>query len=691
MYKNFHGFKEIPFSVTGDSTPDTVYLSRNYTEILPLLINSVEKNVMLSIVLGEDGVGKTTLIKYMCNFFPQVFAANLISTQLESTQEFLQQVLTSFGHKISNEDNYDMLLQLSFLLSTKFREQDGQSTLLIIDNADSMSLDALKGIELLLGLNAEGSQILQLILVGQPKLSSMLNMPSLHNLMQNSSTQFSLEPLTKEETQAYINHKLELAGVQNNNLFDEQACSAIHEYSGGVPSIIHWLCDKSLLQSSELKKQEINSELILQIIKDHVGDTEKKNNISTAASLLFITGFVSIILAFFLVYKFLLPPEILQEKSPNEQKIESSNLEPNISRPIEKIKKIEKIEKIKIVKKKEVPIREIISEKVPSIESQLSIAEQQIANLKFSTPKEDNAFETYKAILEKTPDEKRALKGLKNISDYYLKHAKNHHLQGREDKTQLLISKGLIVSPNHKELNKFKELISANKQRIEKKQNEIKSLFEKAKLQIEALQFTKPSNDNAYHTYQKIIALDRDNSQAKYGVLRVLSRLTSQTQKAFIENDYTTAFNYSEEILALPSKEISGPFHKKAIFTAVETKKNIIKNLLTLAYNQQKTQQLTNGSGSRAFRTYNKVLKMSPNNKDAKKGLNSLRIQYQKLARAALSAKNIDQALKLTKEGLSVFPNNSLLLALQSNAVLKKNALKNNKDKEQRLKSYKTF
>ena len=678
MYKKFHGFQEMPFPLTGDSAPDTVYLSRNYMEILPLLINSVEKNVMLSIVLGEDGVGKTTFIKYMCNFFPQVFAANLISTQLESTQEFLQQVLTSFGHKISNKDNYDMLLQLSFLLSTKFREQDGQSTLLIIDNADSMSLDALKGIELLLGLNAEGSQILQLILVGQPKLSSMLNVPSLHNLMQNSSAQFSLEPLTKEETLAYINHKLELAGVQNKNLFDEQACSAIHEYSGGVPSIIHWLCDKSLLRSSELEKQEINSELILGIIKDHVGDSEKKNILSSS-SLLFFTSFVGIILAFLLVYKFLLPSEVLQEKSPKELKIESSNLEPSIPKPIEKIKI------------KEVPIKKIIVDKASTIETQLAIAEQQFANLKFTTPIDDNAFETYRVILEKSPDEKRALKGLQNISDYYLKHAKNQHLQGREGKTQLLISKGLKVSPNHKELNKLKELIWANKQQVENKQNEIKALFEKAKQQIKALQFANPVNDNAYNTYQKIITLDKDNSQAKYGVLRVLSRLTTQAQKAFAEKDYTTAFNRSEEILALPLKEVSGPFHKKAIFIAAETKKNIIKNLLTLAYNQQKTQQLTNHSGDKAFRSYNKVLKFSPNNKDAKKGLNSLKIQYQKLARAALSTKNIDQALKLTKEGLSVFPNNSLLLALQSNAVLQKNTLKNNKDKQQKLKSFGTF
>ena len=70
MYKKFHGFQELPFSATEDSEPNSVYLSKNYTELLALLINSVEKKAMLTIVLGKDGVGKTTFINYMCNFCP---------------------------------------------------------------------------------------------------------------------------------------------------------------------------------------------------------------------------------------------------------------------------------------------------------------------------------------------------------------------------------------------------------------------------------------------------------------------------------------------------------------------------------------------------------------------------------------------------------------------------------------------
>ena len=684
MYKKFHGFQELPFSATEDSEPNSVYLSKNYTKLLALLISRVEKKAMLTIVLGKDGVGKTSFINYMCNFAPQIFAANLINTHLESTQEFLQQVLTSFDQKISNEDNYHMLLQLSFFLSTQFKEKDGQPTLLIIDNADSMSLDALKGIELLLGLNAEGSQILQIILVGRPELTSLLNTPSLHNLMQNISTQFLLDPLTERETPSYINHKIELAGVQNKKIFDEQAYSAIYEYSGGIPSIINWICDKSLLRSSELQKHEINSELILEIIKDHVGDPEKKNILS-ASTLLLFTGFVGITLAFFLANKFLLTPEILPEKLQEEPQVKPSNLKSSTPQP-KPIKKIEKVKKQEVAIKKEVPIKKI-QKKISTIETQLTLAEQQIRDFKFSTPEKDNAYETYKAILEISPNEKQALKGLQNIANLYLQQAKKQHLQGKEDKTQLLISKGLKVSPTHKELIKLKKLTTAK----EKKQNKIQALFEKAKQQNNALQFTQPFQNSAYKTYQEILTLDNNNSQAKYGILRILSRLQSQTQKALAKKDYTTALERSEEILTLPSKEVSGSFHKKAIFTAVETKKTIIKNLLTLAYNQLKTQQLTSRSGNKASRSYEKVLQISPDNEEAKKGLNNLRIQYQKLARTALSTKKIDLALKLTKEGLKVFPNNSLLLALQNNAVLQKNALKNEKDKEQKLKSFGTF
>ncbi len=685
MYKKFYGFRDMPFFLNGDCDPNSVYLSQNYTKVLPLLISSLDKKVTLTLVLGEDGVGKTTLINHVCNFFPQLFDAKLINSHLDTTQDFFQQVLTSFNQKVSNDSAYEMLLQLSFFFSKKFKDQDGLSTLLIIDNADSMTLDALKGIELLLGLNAEGSQILQIMLVGQPKLESLLNVPDLHNLLQNTTAKYLLEPLSAQETQHYINHKINLAGGQNNILFDQQACSIIYEYSKGIPSIINWISDNSLLRGSELQKNKINSELILEVINEQVGNSEKKNVLSVS-SLALITGVLisGISLAFFLTNNFFSTSKNLSE----EQLTEIFNTLERHPVSVKSNAQITGLEKASLqAKNPEISTKkEIITQRIQngistrtSIERKLATAEQQMANLKYSSPKNDNAYETYMAILQVAPAEKRVIDGLQRIAIYYLDQAKKQRLKGRLDKSQLLISKGLKVSPNHEELTKLQVQISIDVKHA-KQQNKINVLFKQAERQINTLQFTKPFNNNAHKTYQDILALDKNNMQAKYGILNILFRLKSRAQNALAEEDYATALEISEEILALPSKGVSDPFHKKVISAAIETKKIVINNLLSLADNQRQAQQLTTPQGDNALESYNKVLQIAPNNKDAKNGLNSLELHFQELTRAALSANNNDQALKLANEGLKAFPNNPALLALHSNAMLKQEVLKKAED-----------
>ncbi|MEE9338647.1 MAG: AAA family ATPase, partial [Methylococcaceae bacterium] len=525
MYKKFYGFQEMPFSLVDNSNENSIFLSQNYTKVLPPLVSSLNQKVSLKLVLGEDGIGKSTFINYLFNFFPKVLTAKLITVHLKSTQDFFKQVLISFGLKDSNDTSYDMLLQLSFFLSTKFKEQDGQSTLLIIDNADKISLDVLQGIELLLGLNVEDNQILQIILVGQPNIEYLQLVPGLYELLQNTSSHYILEPLTAEETQDYINYKINLAGgTQNNKIFDEQACSIIYEYSEGIPSIINWICDKSLMQSSLLNKRKISSELVFEVVNNQIDISEKKNTISLAPSV-FVSGFVftGIALTFFLSnHLSSFPKEI-----PNKQGIiVSNNLK---STPVkEKQKEISKKQEIALssnlngtsvkgkqkfaqtgyriqnpekIAKKEVFTKKVLTKEIKNststIEVQLVLAERQIADLKLSYPKNDNAYETYTTILKDSPNEKRATKGLQFIANFYLKRAKKQLSKGMLAQSQRTVSIGLKTSPKHKELTKLEANISAAQTQT-KKLTRISTLFIQAEQQIERLQLINPTNDNAY-------------------------------------------------------------------------------------------------------------------------------------------------------------------------------------------------
>ncbi len=691
MYKKFYGFQKMPFPLSEETRPNTIYLSKNYTEMLSVLITNLEEKVMLSIVLGKEGVGKSTFSYYMCHFFDQVFSTNSGSSHHYSAEAFFHDVLTSFNQKIGHQSQDKILQQLEFFLTSQSNEYKGHPTLLIIDNADSLSPDAIEGIELLLRLNTEEKQLLQIVLVGQPKLLELLKNPSLHTFLQNTSPMYTLAPLTEEETREYIHHKIKLAGVKNSTVFNEKACSMIYDYSGGVPSAINKICNKSLLHSSELQKKEISTESILAI----TGDTKLSNSRKMLSfSLILIIGFAGIALAFYLANKFIsqsevlpeiLPPkrilemqpdilpEVLPEKLRQEILIPTVSQKPIVDPPPEKQEIIVEQE---IVSKK-------IKKKISPIESQLAIAKKQMVRYKLTKPKKDNAYETYQRILKISPNEKRALKGIEHIANYYAKHAKKHHLLGNTDKAHLFISKGLMVSPSHRGLIQLKSRIkvanlSVKNLPVKKGKNKIQVLFEKASQQNKALQYIAPFQNNAYRTYQEILALDSDNSQAKYGMLRIVSRLSSKVEKALANKDYSTALKISAKILALPSKGVSTFGHKKIIAKAKRTKNIVIKDLLKQGYLQQKRQQSTFFHGSEAFKSYMRVLQISPKNKEAKQSLHSLRIQFQNLARAALSAQKTNQALNLTQEGLKIFPNNSLLLATQQKILKESRKLSKN-------------
>ncbi len=684
MYKKFYGFQKMPFPLSEETTPNTIYLSKNYTEMLSVLITSLEEKIMLSIVFGREGAGKSTFCYYMCHFFDQVFATNSDSTHHDSAEAFFHDVLTSFNQKIAHQGQDKILQQLEVFLTSQSNEHKGHPTLLIIDNADSLSPDAIEGIELLLRLNTEEKQLLQIVLVGQPKLLELLNNPSLHVFLQNTSPMYTLAPLTEEETQGYIHHKIKLAGVKSNTLFNEKACSMIYDYSDGVPSVINKICDKSLLHGSELQKKEISTESILEVI----GDT-KLNNLRRMLSLPLIltTGFAGIALAFFLANKIISQPEVLPETAPPKVVPEVQpdilpEVLPNVipEKPPQEvlIKSVSpkpitnpQPEKKEIVSKK-------IQKKISPIEIQLAVAKKQMSRYKLTAPKKDNAYETYLAILKISPNEKRALKGLERIANYYAKHAKKHYLRGNTDKANRLISKGLKVSPSHRGLIQLKSQTKITNLPVKKGKNKMQTLFEKAGQQNKALQYTQPFQNSAYNTYQEILALDSNNSQAKYGILRIVSRLSSKVEKALANKDYSTALKISAKILALPSKGVSIFGYKKVISKAIKTKSIVINDLLKQGYLQQKRQQSTNLHGSEAFKSYMRVLQISPKNKEAKQGLHSLRIQFQNLARAALSAQKINQALNLTQEGLRIFPNNSLLLATQQKILKESRRLSKN-------------
>jgi general secretion pathway protein A len=258
--KELIDFRDMPFSPTVNDNPNFIFLSQNHKNSLANLANSINNNETLTLVLGVKGVGKSTFIDYACKHVLQNFSLGQVNGQIKTAHELLRQTLSSFGHEVKYLDTNEMLVQLRDVLIARFEQQNRRPSLLVIDNANLMYLDALKGVELLLGLNANG-QLLQLILVGQPELNDLFNVVESHGLSTNARVLIELEALTAEESLRYINHRLSPIGVVDKKLSDEAVLLAIYNYSGGVPKKINAICDELVLRNSAQRTYEVSTTL----------------------------------------------------------------------------------------------------------------------------------------------------------------------------------------------------------------------------------------------------------------------------------------------------------------------------------------------------------------------------------------------------------------------------------------------
>jgi len=263
MYEHFYGFRSKPFSLLPD--PEFLYPSKKHRMALTLLEYGLMNQASFSVITGDIGTGKTTLIRKLLNQMERDVVVGLITNTHPSFGELLQWVLLAFNLECQVKDNVDMYKTFMDFLINQYAAN--RRTVLIIDEAQNLGPQALEELRMLSNVNSEKDLVLQVILVGQPGLRDNLRDPHLEQFAQRISVDYNLEPLSADEMREYIHHRLRTAGG-SDELFDEEACEAVYRYSSGIPRLANLLCDTALVYGYAEQVRCINQRLIEDVVRD---------------------------------------------------------------------------------------------------------------------------------------------------------------------------------------------------------------------------------------------------------------------------------------------------------------------------------------------------------------------------------------------------------------------------------------
>lgn len=270
MYKDFYKLKENPFNVTSD--PDFFFSSHRHTEAFSHLIYGIKNRKGILVVTGEIGTGKTTLCRTLLNRLDQTTKTALILNPSFSELQLLQLIINDLGITGRFRNKFDLVNALNDYLLEE--TSIGNNIVLIIDEAQNLKVRQLEQVRLLSNLETEKEKLLQIILVGQPELLDKLQLPSLRQLNQRITVRYHILPLDKEELPKYIDHRLKVAKVSENNSpkiqFTDEAIDIIYENSQGTPRMINILCDRALLAGFTAETHTIDKHIIHKCVQEVV-------------------------------------------------------------------------------------------------------------------------------------------------------------------------------------------------------------------------------------------------------------------------------------------------------------------------------------------------------------------------------------------------------------------------------------
>ena len=266
MYQRFYGLRELPFELTPN--PRFLFLPPRHREALSNLQYGLSSAKAITVVIGEAGTGKTTLLRAAlesetCRQVQAVYLTNPALTP----QDFVRLLAIRFElSEQARESKAVFLDEVERVL--RERRANGTITALVVDEAQSVSIELLEELRLLANIETASEKLLPLVLAGQPELHARLNDPALRQLKQRVALRCEIGPFDLSETAAYIASRVMAAGGNASGMFSREAVALIQEYSGGIPRTISVLCDNALVSGMALGRKPVDRSIIVEVGRD---------------------------------------------------------------------------------------------------------------------------------------------------------------------------------------------------------------------------------------------------------------------------------------------------------------------------------------------------------------------------------------------------------------------------------------
>ncbi len=264
MYEAFFNLKAKPFELIPN--PDFLYMSSTHKKALHYLHYGIKEKAGFMLLTGEVGSGKTTIISDLIKRIDEnVKLAKIFNTKVNSEQ-LIAMINDDFGLDVRGKDKIRLLKELNDYLIDQHAK--GNNAVLIIDEAQNLRPELLEEIRMLSNLETDTAKLLQIILVGQPELRETLSLPELRQLRQRISVNCRISSLTREETEEYILHRLEVAGNRDAIKFDDDCMDTIFSYCKGIPRLVNIICNFLMLTAFMEETKTADSAMVKDIVDD---------------------------------------------------------------------------------------------------------------------------------------------------------------------------------------------------------------------------------------------------------------------------------------------------------------------------------------------------------------------------------------------------------------------------------------